>query len=87
MQVSRTRWYEDVKTWVGVASAACLGIFGVFAEKEDDDPRLWGVFLGVGVLLLLTELVLIVREYMCLCFKPRAEGTRVGGEHGSEANV
>ncbi|CAM9136686.1 unnamed protein product, partial [Ectocarpus sp. 4 AP-2014] len=71
--VSETPWYQDVKTWVGAASVACLTVFGVFAAKEDDDPRLWGVFLGVGLLLIGAEFVLIAREYKLLCCKPRVE--------------
>lgn len=56
---------------VGAASVACLTVFGVFAAKEDDDPRLWGVFLGFGMLLIGVEFALIAREYKLLCCKPR----------------
>ncbi|CAM9312171.1 unnamed protein product [Ectocarpus fasciculatus] len=76
----RTPWYQDVKTWVGAASVACFTVFGVFAAKEDDDPRLWGVFLGVDMLLVGVEFVVISREYMLLCFKPRVEAARAGDE-------
>ncbi|CAN0420532.1 unnamed protein product [Ectocarpus sp. 8 AP-2014] len=72
-EVSGTPWYQDVKTWVGAASVACLTVFGVFAAKEDDDPRLWWVFLGFGMLLIGAEFVLIAREYKLLCCKPRVE--------------
>ncbi|CAM9497291.1 unnamed protein product [Ectocarpus sp. 4 AP-2014] len=72
-QASGTPWYQDVKTLVGAASGACLTVFGVFAAKEDDDPRLWGVVLGVGVLLISAEFILIAREYKLLCFNPRVE--------------
>lgn len=82
MQGSRTLWYEDTKTWVGVASATCLTIFGVLASKEDDDSRVWGVFLGVGVLFSLMEFVLIAMEYHVLCFT-----RRTGNEHPGEAHV
>lgn len=73
VQVPGTPWYQDVKKWVGAASVACLAVFGIFAAKEDDDPRLWGVFLGVGLLLSGVEFVLIAREYKLLCCKPRVE--------------
>ncbi|CAM9963869.1 unnamed protein product [Ectocarpus sp. 12 AP-2014] len=71
--VSGTPWYQDVKTFVGAASVACLTVFGVFAAKEDDDPRLWGVFLGVGMLLIGAEFFLIAREHKLLCCKPRVD--------------
>ncbi|CAM9355194.1 unnamed protein product [Pylaiella littoralis] len=85
-QDSRTPWYQDLKTWVGAASLACLTVFGVFAAKEDNDPRLWGVFLGVGMLLLGLEFALIAREHKLLCFTSRVEAASVGNEHG-EARV
>ncbi|CAM9667225.1 unnamed protein product [Ectocarpus sp. 8 AP-2014] len=72
-QVSGTPWYQDVKTLVGAASVACLTFCGIFAAKEDDDPRVWGVFLGFAVLLIGAEFVLIAREYKLLCCKPRVE--------------
>ncbi|CAN0131334.1 unnamed protein product [Pylaiella littoralis] len=67
-QDAQTPWYQDVKAWVGAASLACLAVVGVSLAKEDDDPRLWGVFLGVGLLLLGLELALIAREFKILCF-------------------
>ncbi|CAB1118451.1 unnamed protein product [Ectocarpus sp. CCAP 1310/34] len=71
--VSGTPWYQDVKTWVGAASVACLTVFGVFVANEDDDPRLWGVILGFGVLFIGAEFVVIARENKRLCRKPRVE--------------
>ncbi|CAN0154525.1 unnamed protein product [Ectocarpus fasciculatus] len=82
-QGSRTPWYQDVKTWVAAASGACLTVFGVFAAKEDDDARIWGVFLGVGMLLIGLELLLIAREHKILCCTPRAEAASAGNEHSS----
>lgn len=87
LQVLRTPWYQDVKTWVGAASVACFTVFGVFAAKEDDDPRLWGVFLVVGMLLIWVEFVLIAREYTLLCFMPTVEATRAESEHLGEGRV
>lgn len=87
MQGSRTPWYQDVKTWVGVAIPACFTVCGVFAAKEDADPRIWGGVLGVGILLLGVQFVLIAREYKLLCFTPRVEEARAGNEHGGEAHV
>ncbi|CAN0383999.1 unnamed protein product, partial [Ectocarpus fasciculatus] len=81
-QGSQTLWYQDVKTLVGAASVACLTVFGVFHAEEDDDPRLWGVFLGVGMLLIGVEFGLIAKEYKLLCFTPRAEAASAGNEHG-----
>ncbi|CAM9927172.1 unnamed protein product [Laminaria digitata] len=68
-QDSRTPWFQDVNKWIGIANVACLSVFGVFAAQEDDDARLWGVFLGLGMLLLGVDIVVIVREYKLLCFK------------------
>lgn len=83
----RTPWYQDMKTWVGVASAAFLAVFSVFFAKEDGDSHIWGVFLGFSMLLLGAEFVLIIREYKLLCFTPRVEAARDRNEHGSEAHV
>lgn len=83
----QTPWYQDVKMWVGAASAAFLAISGVFASKEDDDPHLWGVFLGVGALLILVEFVLIAREYKLLCFIPRVKAAGAENEPRGEAYV
>lgn len=86
-QDSPPPWYQDLRTWVGAASVACLTVFGVFAAKEDDDSRLWGVFLGVGMLLLGLELVLIAREYKLLCFTTRVEAASVGDEYRRDDRV
>ncbi|CAN0271655.1 unnamed protein product [Ectocarpus sp. 12 AP-2014] len=83
----RTPWYQDVKTLVGAASVACLTVFGVFLAEEDDDPRLWGVFLGLGMLLIVVEFGLIAREYKLLCFTPRAEAPSAGNERRGETRV
>lgn len=69
MQDSRTPWYQDLRTWVGAASAACLTIFAVFAGKDGDDSRVWGVFLGLTILLGVVEFVLIAKVNKRLCFK------------------
>lgn len=45
----------------------CLSTFGVFYGKEDDDPRLWGVFLSLGMLLVVVDLVLIFKMHRCSC--------------------
>lgn len=82
VQDSRTPWYQDVRTWVGAASVACLTIFGVFAGKEDDDARVWGVFLGLTLLLGVVELVLIARVNRRLCFAPIGEAVSAGIESG-----
>eukprot|EP00752_Nemacystus_decipiens_P011696 g10379.t2 len=79
-QDSRTPWYQDFKTWVGASSGACLTVFGVSYDKEDDDPRLWGVFLGFGILLLVLEFVFIAKEYKLLCFTPRVEAASAGND-------
>ncbi|CAM9138099.1 unnamed protein product [Ectocarpus sp. 12 AP-2014] len=84
---SRTPWYQDVKTWVATASVACLTVFGVCHAEEDDDPRLWGVFLGLGMLLVGVEFGLIAREYKLLCFTPRAEAASAGNERRGETRV
>ncbi|CAN0040881.1 unnamed protein product [Ectocarpus sp. 13 AM-2016] len=73
-------WDQDVKTLVAAASGACLTVFGVFAAKEDDDARMWGVFLGVGMLLIGLEFVLIAREHEIMCCTPRAEAASAGNE-------
>ncbi|CAM9300401.1 unnamed protein product [Ectocarpus sp. 12 AP-2014] len=86
-QGSRTPWYQDVKTWVATASVACLTVFGVCHAEEDDDPRLWGVFLGLGMLLVGVEFGLIAREYKLLCFTPRAEAASAGNERRGETRV
>lgn len=52
-------WYEDMKAWILLASGACLTVFTAFVAKDDDDPRLWGSFLAVGMLLILIDAVLI----------------------------
>lgn len=62
---------------MGAANVACLTVFGILAAKDDDDPRLWGVFLGVGMSLIGVEFVLIAREYKLLCFTPRVEAASV----------
>lgn len=80
VQDSRTPWYQDLKTWVGASSGACLTVFGVSYDKEDDEPRLWGVFLGVGMLLLVLEFVLIAREYKLLCYTRRGEAASAGND-------
>ncbi|CAM9610550.1 unnamed protein product [Ectocarpus sp. 6 AP-2014] len=80
-------WYQDVKTFVGAASLACIAVFGVFHDEEDDDPRLWGVFLGLGMLLVGVEFGLIAREYKLLCFTPRAEAASAGNERRGETRV
>ncbi|CAM9992582.1 unnamed protein product [Scytosiphon promiscuus] len=59
-QVLKTLGHKDVETWIGTASAACLAVFGVFAGRDDDEPRLWGVFLGFGLLFLMVVLIQIV---------------------------
>ena len=64
---------------------ACLTIFGVF--KEDDDPLVWGVFLGLAILLLVVELVLIARVNKRLCFAPNGEAVSAGTEPGVAARV
>eukprot|EP00752_Nemacystus_decipiens_P016125 g14419.t2 len=76
-QDSRTPWYQDLRTWIGAASVACLTVFGVLAGREDDDPRLWGVFLGLAMLLLVVEFVLIAKMNEKFCF-------RAGGCAGNE---
>ncbi|CAM9979424.1 unnamed protein product [Ectocarpus sp. 4 AP-2014] len=86
-QGSRTPWYQDVKTFVGAASLACLTVFGVFLAEEDDDPRLWGVFLGLGMLLIGVEFGVIAREYKLLCFTPRAAAASAGNERRGETCV
>ena len=87
-QGSRTPWYQDVKTLVAAASVACLTVFGAFLAEDDDDPRLWGVFLGVGMLLIGVEFGLIAREYKLLCFTPRrAEASSAGNERRGETRV
>lgn len=86
-QDARTPWYQDLRTWVGAASVACLTVFGVFADKGDDDPRLWGVFLGVGMLLLGVEFFLVARQHKRLCFKPGVEAASAGNGQGGEASV
>lgn len=52
-------WYDDLKAWIALASGACLAVFTAFVAKDDDDPRLWGTFLVVGMLLILIDAVLI----------------------------
>ncbi|CAN0298793.1 unnamed protein product [Ectocarpus fasciculatus] len=86
-QGSRTPWYQDVKALIAAASVACLTVFGVFHAEEDNDPRLWGVFLGVGMLLIGVEFGLIAREYKLLCFTPRAEAASAGNERRGETRV
>eukprot|EP00903_Cladosiphon_okamuranus_P009177 g8765.t1 len=84
-QVSRTPWYQDLRTWVGAASVACLTIFGVLAGKEDDDARVWGVFLGLAIMLLVVEFVLIAKVNGKCCF--RVGGASAGNEPTGEARV
>lgn len=83
---SQTPLYRDLKAWVAAAALACFAIFGVFAGKDDDDSRLWGVFLGLGILLSGAEFVLIAKHYEILCFK-RKEGVGAGNEHGGEESA
>lgn len=83
VQDSGTPWYQDVRTWIAAASATCLTIFGVL--KEDGDSSVWGVFLGLAILLLVVELVLIARVNGMLCF--RAEVASAGNEPAGEAHV
>lgn len=73
-----------MRTWIGAASVACLTVFGVF--KEDDDPLVWGVFLGLAMLLSVVELVLIARVNR-LCFAPNGEAVSTGTEPGVAARV
>lgn len=87
IQDLRTPWYQDLRTWVGAAIGACLTVFGVFASKEDDDSRVWGLFLGLAILLLVVEFVLIARVNERLWFKPRVEAASAGNEPGGEARV
>lgn len=75
-----------MKKWVGAAGAAFFALSGVFASREDDDPQLWGSFLGLGTLLLLVEFVLIAKEYRRLCFRS-TEATIAGNERSGEARV
>eukprot|EP00752_Nemacystus_decipiens_P008486 g7583.t1 len=74
----RTPCYQDLRTWVAAAFAACITIFGVFAGKEDDDARVWGVFLGLAMLLGVVELVLIARVNRRLCFALKGEAANAG---------
>ena len=83
VQDSRTPWYQDLRAWVGAAIGACLTVFGVLAGKEDDDSRVWGVFLGLAVLLLVVEFVLVARVNQRICFGVGA--ARAGNESEGEA--
>lgn len=83
MQVCKTLGHKDVETWVGTASAACLAAFTVLAAKDDDDPRLWGGFLGVGLLLLGVALMQIVVRINR--FNPSSEATEAENGHDVEA--
>lgn len=71
-------WVKDLRVQVGAASVLCVTVFGVFYDKEDDDPRLWGVFLGGGLLLAVVEFVLVAKLHERWCFKsPRVEASSV----------
>lgn len=54
---------------------------------EDDDSRIWGVFLGLAILLLVVDFVLIARVNEILCFTPRVEAASAGNDPGGEARV
>lgn len=84
-QDSRTPWYQDLRTWIGAASGACFTVFGVLAGQEDHDSRVWGVFLGLAMLLLVVEFALIAKVNEKYCF--RVEAASAGNEPGSEASV
>ncbi|CAM9499180.1 unnamed protein product, partial [Sphacelaria rigidula] len=68
-QVSRTPWYDDMKTLIGVSCVTCLAIAEF--SSINDYPRLGAVFMGIGILLLGVSFVLLTREYKILCFEPR----------------
>ncbi|CAM9886968.1 unnamed protein product, partial [Sphacelaria rigidula] len=69
----RRRWHEDVKSWVGLTSGACITVSATFVGTDSDGSLLWGVFLGGGMLLLGLLFVLIVRDDERWCFTPRRE--------------
>ena len=66
---------------------ACLTVFEVFANKEDDDPRVWGVFLGLAMLFLVVEFVLIARVNESVCSTRRGEAASAGYELVGDGNA
>ncbi|CAB1102577.1 unnamed protein product [Ectocarpus sp. CCAP 1310/34] len=79
-------WVKDLRVQVGAAGALCVTVFGVFYAKEDDDPRLWGLFLGIGLVLAVVEFVLVAKLHERWCFKsPRVEAASAGNQQGCVA--
>lgn len=79
-------WVKDLRVQVGAAGALCVTVFGVFYAKEDDDPRLWELFLGIGSVLAVVEFVVVAKLHERWCFKsPRVEAASAGSQQGCVA--